>query len=291
MGRWRYGLQDGIRALINLGYTLPEAGRGLRSGYDVFPDAVIRAMRGMNYSLEQIVKVAYAMDERPSVLLTDMVKGGYRDIADLIAALEIVNEDPLKYVYDLWSTKLYVETQLYSIPGGPLRWTPSTIAIALAEHSPLTLAELGRSFVVSNSFTNKDIYYALKEVAQIGVSFIQEDLDSAISAMVTDLSEGIPFAIMREAGVSSNDAARVMKQLRWDWIPACIQLVQAGYGASDTWDALWDVYRNELGFQILNIMSAVAPLASLGLAQNLTTFESVLKGAMQKAMMSYFTRR
>lgn len=291
LGRWQYSLQDGIRNLIALGYTLQQVGRGVESGYDVLPEQAIRAMRAMNYPLERIVKIAYALDERPALLLIYLYKEGYTDIVDLIKALGIVNEDPLRYVYDLWSTKLYVESYVQQNQGGIRQWTGKTLAIALAQHSDLTLAELGRSFVQSNSFTNKDIYYALKEVAEIGVSFIQSDLDAAISAMLTELSEGIPFAIMNEAGVSSNDAARVMKQLGWDWIPACIQLVQAGYGASDTWDALWDVYHNELGFQILNIMSAVAPLASLGLAQNLSTFESVLKGAMQKAMMSYFTRR
>ena len=109
--------------------------------------------------------------------------------------------------------------------------------------------------------------------------------------MLTDLSDGVPFAVLREAGLGSDDAARVMKQLGWGWIPACIQLVQAGYGFSDVWGTLWDVYHNELGFQVLNIMSAVAPLASLGLAENLTTFQSVLKGAMQKAMVTYFTQQ
>lgn len=280
--RWNYSLRDQIRYAIDIGYSLPEVGRAL--GTDV--KAVIGEMLALRYSFERIVAVAYAMDDRPGMLIYYLYQKGYTNIDDLVKALVLVHEDPRKYVLDL------KEMQSEPNASGPARtWTATTVALSIARNSQLTLAELGQSFLESNRYSKLDIYYALKAIADIGVSFIQEDLDGAISTMLTDLSDGIPFAILREAGMSSNDAASVMKQLGWDWIPACIQLVQAGYSAGDTWGTLWDVYHNELGFQVLNIMTSVAPLASLGLADNLTTFQSVLRGAMRKAMMSYFLSR
>ncbi|AZN39164.1 S-layer homology domain-containing protein [Paenibacillus albus] len=288
-GTWQYNLRDTIRYLIDAGYPLSDIGRQLNR-----PQEIANTMRAMNYSFDQITTVTFAADPRPSMMPEYLYMAGYTNIDDLVKALAIIHEDPKKYIYDLWSAKM----GLNSIPNKPVTsgpsysaWTATTLAVAVSKNSPLTLVDLGRAFLDSQFFNNKAIYEALQSVADIGVSFIQADLDSAISAMLTDLRDGIPFAIMHEAGLSSNDAARVMKQFGWDWIPACIQLVQAGYSAGDTWDALWDVYHNELGFQILNVMSAVAPLASLGLAENLTTFQSVTRAALKKAMMDYFTHR
>lgn len=287
-GLWQYNLRDTIRYLIDDGYPLADIGRKLNR-----PQAIANAMRAMNDSFERITTVTYAADPRPSKTIEYLYIAGYTNIDDLVKALAIVHEDPRKYVLDLWSAKMGLNVYPdRAVNSGPARnWTATTLAVTLSRNSPLTLVDLGRAFLDSQMFNNKSIYGALKAVADIGVSFIQADLDSAISAMLTDLSDGIPFAIMHEAGLSSNDAARVMKQLGWDWIPACIQLVQAGYGADDTWNALWDVYHNELGFQILNVMSAVAPLASLGLAENLSTFQSVTRAALRKAMINYFTQR
>ncbi|QJD84814.1 S-layer homology domain-containing protein [Cohnella herbarum] len=271
---WNYNLRDTIRYLIEAGYPLSDIGRQLNR-----PDELVKHLRAMNYPLETVATIVYAADPRPSMLVKYLYDNGYTNLDDLVKALKVANCNPYDYAISLWFG-----------PHGP--WTLATIAQAIARNSTLTLEQLGKSLMQSYNnrryFTNMQVYEALKSVANIGVSFIQADLDSAISAMLTDLSEGIPFAIMREAGLSSNDAARVMRKLGWDWIPACIQLVQAGYGAGDTWDALWDVYHNELGFQILNIMSAVAPLASLGLADNLTTLQSVTRAALRKAMMNYF---
>ncbi|CAK4868611.1 unnamed protein product [Aphanomyces euteiches] len=274
-GLWQYSLRDTLRYLIEVGYPLSDIGRILAE-----PDKLVKQLRAMNYPLETVVKVVYGADPRPSMLVGYLYNNGYTNIDDLVKALKLVNCNPYDYAISLWFG-----------PQGP--WTLATIAQAIARNSTLTLEQLGQSLMQSYNnrryFTDMQVYEALKAVANIGVSFIQSDLDSAISAMLTDLAEGIPFAIMHEAGLSSNAAARVMKKLGWNWIPACIQLVQAGYGASDTWDALWDVYHNELGFQILNIMSAVAPLASLGLADNLTIFQSVTRAALNKAMVYYFT--
>ncbi|MCD9026437.1 S-layer homology domain-containing protein [Cohnella silvisoli] len=271
---WQYSLRDTIRYLIEVGYPLADIGRILGE-----PDKLVKHLRALNYPLETVVKVVYGADPRPSMLVQYLYNNGYKNIDDLVKALKIVNCNPYDYAISLWFG-----------PYGP--WTLGTIAQAIARNSTLTLVQLGQSLMQSydNSryFTDMQVYEALKSVSNIGVSFIQADLDSAISAMLTDLSEGIPFAIMREAGLSSNDAARVMRKLGWDWIPACIQLVQAGYSAGDTWGTLWDVYHNELGFQVLNIMSAVAPLASLGLADNLTLFQTVTRAALRKAMMNYF---
>ncbi|MBJ6362491.1 S-layer homology domain-containing protein [Paenibacillus sp. GCM10012307] len=276
-GLWKYSLRDTVRYLIELGYPLSDIGRMLSR-----PEQLVKHLRAMNYPLETVATIVYGADPRPSMLVGYMYNNGYTNIDDLVKALELVNCNPYDYAISLWFG-----------PQGP--WTLATIAQAVARNSTLTLEQLGQSLMQSYNnrryFTDMQVYEALKSVANIGVSFIQSELDSAISAMLTDLSEGIPFAIMREAGLSSNDAARVMRKLGWDWIPACIQLVQAGYSASDTWGTLWDVYRNELGFQVLNIMSAVAPLASLGLAENLSTFQTVMRSAMRKAMIYYFTRQ
>lgn len=276
-GIWQYSLRDTLRYLIEVGYPLGDIGRILQE-----PDKLVKNLRALNYPMETVVKVVYGADPRPAMLVQYLYNNGYKNIDDLVKALKLVNCNPYDYAISLWFG-----------PQGP--WTLATIAQAIARNSTLTLLQLGQSLMQSYDnrryFTDMQVYEALKSVSDIGVSFIQADLDSAISAMLTDLSEGIPFAIMREAGLGSNDAARVMKKLGWDWIPACIQLVQAGYSAGDTWGTLWDVYHNELGFQVLNIMSAVAPLASLGLAENLTTFQSVTRAALRKAMMDYFTRR
>ncbi|RKP46272.1 hypothetical protein D7Z26_24640 [Cohnella endophytica] len=273
-GIWQYSLRDTLRYLIEVDYPLSDIGRILAE-----PDKLVKELRALNYPMETVVKVVYGADPRPSMLVQYLYNNGYKNIDDLVKALKIVNCNPYEYAISLWFG-----------PQGP--WTLATIAQAIARNSTLTLEQLGQSLMQSYNnrryFTDMQVYEALKSVANIGVSFIQADLDSAISAMLTDLSEGIPFAIMCEAGLSSNDAARVMKKLGWDWIPACIQLVQAGYGAGDTWGTLWDVYHNELGFQILNIMSSVAPLASLGLADNLSTLQSVTRAALRKAMMNYF---
>ncbi|MFC5471573.1 S-layer homology domain-containing protein [Cohnella suwonensis] len=276
-GIWKYPLTETIPAVTGLGYTLSDIGHGLTM-YEA--GTVMRTMRSLNYSFADIVAVSYAIDERPSIFIKSLYDAGWRNLDDLVKALKLVNCNPYDYAVNLWFG-----------PSGP--WTLPTVAQAISRNSPLTLEQLGHSLMQSYDgrryFTDMQVYEALKAVADIGVNFIQSDLDSAISAMLTDLAEGIPFAIMREAGLSSNDAARVMKQLGWDWIPATIQLVQAGYGFDDTWGTLWDVYHNELGFQVLNIMSAVAPLASLGLADNLTTLQSVTRAALRKAMMDYFT--
>ncbi|MDG0813531.1 hypothetical protein [Cohnella rhizosphaerae] len=274
---WQYSMRDTVRYLIEVGYPLADIGRKLQE-----PDKLVQHLRALKYPFETVVTVVYGADPRPSLMVKYLYDNGYRNIDDLVKALQLVNSNPYEYAISLWFG-----------PGGP--WTLPTIAQAIARNSNLTLLQLGQSLMQSYNdrryFTDMQVYEALKSVSNIGVSFIQSDLDAAISAMLTDLSEGVPFAIMREAGLGSNDAARVMKKLGWGWIPACIQLVQAGYGAGDTWGTLWDVYHNELGFQVLNIMSAVAPLASLGLADNLTTLQSVTRAALRKAMMDYFLRK
>ncbi|MFC5401379.1 S-layer homology domain-containing protein [Cohnella soli] len=275
-GIWQYSLRDTLRYLIEVGYPLADIGRVLSD-----PNKLVKNLRAMNYPMETVVTVVYGADPRPAMMVQYLYNNGYTNIDDLVKALKQVNCNPYDYAISLWFG-----------PQGP--WTLATIAQAVARNSTLTLVQLGQSLMQSYDdrryFTDMQVYEALKSVSNIGVSFIQADLDSAISAMLTDLSEGIPFAIMREAGLGSNDAARVMKKLGWGWIPACIQLVQAGYSPGDVWGTLWDVYHNELGFQVLNIMNSVAPLASLGLADNLTVFQTVTRAALRKAMMDYFTQ-
>ncbi|MBO9606382.1 MAG: S-layer homology domain-containing protein [Paenibacillaceae bacterium] len=280
---WHYSAQETLRLLFQLGYAPADIGRTVGSD-ELTPVQAVAYLLSWNGTLEQAAVMVFAMDSRTSMMLKNLYDGGWRSIDDMAKALVAIKDDPRYYVTDMWEGKQSIGAN----------WTLAQVGAAIARNTPLTLVQLGRSMLEAQIhfqryFTDMQVYEALKPLADIGVSFIQADLDSAISAMLTDLREGIPFAIMREAGMSGNDAARIMKRLGWDWIPACIQLVQAGYGASDTWDALWDIYHNELGWQILNIMTAVAPLASLGLADNLTTFQSVLRGAMNKAMMYYFT--
>lgn len=290
---WNYSVPEIVSHLLSAGYPSSDIGREMASAAS--PDEVAAAMRAAGHTVEQTAGVVYGMDGRPSMMLIYLYKRGWTNIDDLVKALAAIHENPLHYAVDLWGAKLALDNDpsMWRNPGPSRNWTATTIAVSLSRHSPLSLSQLGQSLLQAKVdgqryFTDLNVYDALKAVSDIGVSFINAELDSAISAMLTDLKEGIPFAVMREAGFSAHDAARVMKQLRWDWIPACIQLVQAGYGSGETWDALWEVYRNELGFQILNIMSAVAPLASLGLAENLSTFQTVTRFAMRKAMMYYF---
>lgn len=290
---WNYRVPEIVSHLVTAGYPLSEIGREMGSA--ATPDEVAAALRAAGRTVEQAAVVVYGMDGRPAMMLIYLYKQGWTNIDDLVKALAAIQQNQLFFAQDLWDAKLALDDDpsMWRTPGPARNWTATTLATSLSRHSSMSLEQLGQSLLLAKGggqryFNDIRIYEALKAVSDIGVSFIQADLDSAISAMLTDLKEGVPFIIMRDLGYSSHDAARIMQQLGWSWIPACIQLVQAGYGSSDTWDALWNVYRNEVGYQILNIMSAVAPLASLGLAENLTTFQSVARFAMRKAMMYYF---
>lgn len=282
MNAWGYDKKEILRQLLQVnGYSTFDVGKttsGLGSGFEIAVH-----LRSLGVSTEDAANVLHYSDGRPVEVANYMYQAGWKSADDAAKLFATVKIPRLAILMRLWETRQYLGAN----------WSNDDLTWALARNADLSLAELGTSYLLAREksyFSDIQMYNAIKAVAAIGTNFMGNVIPGELMNMVVDLNRGIPFIVLREGGMDAKYAATIMhNDLKWDWIPATIQLVQAGYGSGETWNALWDVYRNELGFQILNIMSAIAPLGSLGLADNLTLFQSLTRAALKKAMIYYFT--
>ncbi|WP_168735519.1 S-layer homology domain-containing protein [Cohnella fermenti] len=276
-----YTLKERVAKIRDLGYPLTDLAKVGGS-----ESAIGSVMYELGYSVEDTALIMTLMGlAKTGKLMVYLYDAGWHEPVDIIRGSASVG------MTRLW---LFGEMRKIALTdlGKRYTWTPAVIARAIAEGSDLTMVELAQSVIKYYNYNNGivlrmdmfDALYAVKDYALEGMREAADGSEGDFLSMLTEIGDSVAFKALHDGGLDENEAARIMKSKGWDWISSTIQLQQAGYSSGEIFDALWDVYRNELGLLILNLMSFVAPLAELGLAEQLSNYAKVAKFVMSKAM-------
>ncbi|MEK8129009.1 hypothetical protein WMW72_13985 [Paenibacillus filicis] len=276
-----YSLKDIVRTVRDLGYPLKDLSR--IGGH---AQAIGPVMYELGYTINDTALIMTLMNTPKSGrLIVYLYEAGWRNPADIAQASIYVGMPRLQLFREMRKVAL-TDLGLKNV------WTPPALGRAIADGTDLTMIELSQSVIKAYEMKGgivlrMDMFTAIEGVKDYAIEGLRKETGGAagdVLGILTSMGDSVVFMALHDGGLHEKEAARIMKQKGWDWIATTIQLEQAGYSSGEIWDALWDIYHNEMGLLILNAMSFAMPLAELGLAPQLSMIESAAKTAFTKSI-------
>lgn len=187
-----------------------------------------KALHSSGYSLYYISKFLY--------------DGGFKEIAELTRALLAVNAHVQWVPYNLLELG---------------HWSLKEIAKGMLDSGLITLVELSDAIRMANNNNLDETYLIIKEISTREQQAFYDDLSSAERMLLSnnEIAIIVTLTTLRGDRVRIGEATKLMRNTeRVDYKDSVIMTALSGYNVLDALDAVWDVYRFEIGVAILKTM-------------------------------------
>ncbi len=288
---WGYSLKDRFLEARNLGYSFDELGEALAKSGET-PLQIARMLGQLQqYGMVEVGRIIYQMSPSYEMLALYLYAAGWFDPAQLANALLAVGCDPedIVTVIKLMVTEHLIDMVMLEVVIVPIpQWTSTYMGSRLSV-TDMSLDDMARSFIKSYEkgiYNRTDLYWGMRAVRHIALDFMKDDLPSDAWNFLFGRSDGIPFMVLKEAGLGSHAAAHIMRDLGIQWQPAIMFLVQAGYSSGDIASALYDRYFYDILETAVDIISTIAQVnGSFSAIKTFIKYASII--AYNIAMKNY----
>ncbi|MBJ6360391.1 S-layer homology domain-containing protein [Paenibacillus sp. GCM10012307] len=292
---WGYKLKDNYLKLKEVGYTSTELREAiLKTHKDQLE--VAKALAQAKLPVEDIATILYVINPRYDTVALYLYGTGWYDPAQLangLLAAGCAPEDIITVMKSMVSDLLLDMILLKKIEAPLPEWKSTYMAMRLS-WTNMSLDELTKSFmkaVEAGKYKGTDMYWGLRELNNVTLDYLKEDLSSDAGDFLFDRRDGIPFMLMKEAGLSAHDAARIMSNLGIKWQPAIMFLVQADYSSSNIASAFFSQYSLDVLFSVAEIIGMIATAITDGFWGTIKNFILMAgKIAYNISMKNYRTK-
>ncbi|WP_206669905.1 S-layer homology domain-containing protein [Paenibacillus luteus] len=173
-----------------------------------------------------------------------------------------------KYLYDGGFTEIEELTRALLATNARVQWIPynllelghwslKEIAKGMLDSGLITLVELSSAIRMANSNNLAETYLIIKEISTREQQAFYDSLSSVERKLLSnnEIAVIVTITTLRSDNVKIAEVTKLLRSTeREDYKKAIILMALSGYNVFDALDAVWDVYRFEIGIDILKTM-------------------------------------